>query len=105
MFKLASNIKCWICLERSTIVREVFYAEDGSILGCTENEVSPNGRSLHELTADIEAFASVVHKPVLTLNDIPRVEKKLQRNREDKNNLSHEQVLAELGLSRSQAIG
>ena len=91
--------------EGDYIVREVFYAEDGSILGCTENEVSPNGRSLAELTLDIEAFASAVRKPVLTLDDIPTVEKKLQPNREPKNNLSHEQVLAELGLSRSQAIG
>jgi hypothetical protein len=30
------------------VIREVFYTEDGEILGCTENPVEPFGRTLTE---------------------------------------------------------
>ncbi len=83
-------------------IREVFYAKDGSILGCTENEVSPTGRSLAELSEDMEAFTSALSKPVLTVADIPKIEKDWKRDRNGENHLSHEQVLAELGLERSE---
>ena len=91
--------------EGDYVIREVFYAEDGSILGCTESEVSPTGRTLVELTEDIEAFATALHKPALTLADIPISEKKIEGDREGKNNLSHDRLLSELGLTRSKAIG
>ncbi len=80
------------------IVREVFYAEDGSILGCTENAVEPWGRSLEELTRDLESFQEALTLPVLTLADIPDAEMKQERRQERSNNLSHEQLMAELGL-------
>jgi hypothetical protein len=51
------------------IIREVFYAEDGSILGCTKNPVEPSGRSLEELARDIESFKEALTLPVLTLPD------------------------------------
>lgn len=49
----------------------MFYAENGSILGCTENAVEPLRRTLEELAKDIEYFKQALEKPVLTLADIP----------------------------------
>ena len=81
------------------VIREVFYEEDGSILGCTESAVEPWGRSLEELARDIESFKEALMLPVLTLADIPDGETKQERSNERSNNISHEQLLAELGLS------
>ena len=81
------------------VIREVFYEEDGSILGCTESAVEPWGRSLEELARDIESFKEALMLPVLTLSDIPDGETKQERSNERSNNISHEQLLAELGLS------
>ena len=80
------------------IIREVFYAEDGSILGCTENAVEPWGRSLEELTRDLESFQEALTLPVLTLADIPDGEMKQERRQERSSNISHEQLMAELRL-------
>ena len=30
------------------VIREVFYGEDGAVLGCTENAVEPYGSTLEE---------------------------------------------------------
>jgi len=79
------------------IIREVFYAENGEILACTENAVEPWGRSPEELAKDIESFQEALMLPVLTLADIP-TDRSYQKN-EGKNNISREQLMAELGLS------
>jgi hypothetical protein len=55
------------------IIREVFYAEDGSIVGCTANAVEPFGSTLEELAQSIEDFKAALTLPVLSLNDIPGV--------------------------------
>jgi hypothetical protein len=79
------------------IIREVFYEEDGSILGCTENAVEPFGRSLEELAENIEWFKEALKLPVLTSADIPCVMEK--NNKKDRSeNISHKQLVAELGL-------
>lgn len=78
------------------IIREVFYGEDGEILGCTENAVEPWGRSQVELAREIEAFKAALALPVLTLADIPVGEGKQKRDRTQ--NISHEQLLVELDL-------
>lgn len=85
------------------IIREVFYAEDGAILGCTENAVEPWGRTLEELAREIEAFKEALALPILTLADIPAGETKQERKRERSNNISHKQLMAELGLSHPSA--
>lgn len=83
------------------VIREVFYAEDGSILGCTENAVESWGRSLEELARDIESFKEALTLPVLTLADIPDGETKQERSQKRSNNISHEQLIAQLSLSHS----
>jgi hypothetical protein len=79
------------------IVREVFYDDDGSILGCTEDAVEPFGRSLEELAEDLESFKAALALPVLTLADIP-CGTRIERQKDRSDNVSHEQLVAELGL-------
>lgn len=79
------------------IIREVFYGEDGTIISCTENAVEPIGQSLEALAKDIEAFQEALTLPVLTLADIPISTSKKCHDERDKN-ISHEQLMAELGL-------
>ena len=79
------------------IIREVFYAEDGSIISCTQNAVEPIGQSLEALAKDIKAFQEALTLPLLTLADIPISTTKM-RHYERHNNISHEQLMAELGL-------
>ncbi|WP_318701826.1 hypothetical protein [Roseofilum sp. SID2] len=87
------------------VIREVFYAEDGSILGCTENEVCPTGRSLQELTEDLQLFRAALTQPVLRVSDVPLYSKQREDRKTEKKTISHEQVLAQLGLSEFPAIG
>jgi hypothetical protein len=46
------------------IIREVFYDEQGVILGCTADAVEPIGRSLVELTEDIGSFQAALTLPI-----------------------------------------
>ncbi len=79
------------------IIRSVTYDENGAMVGCTENEVAPVGRSLKELAEDIKSFKEALALPVLTLADMPCAPKKT-RKRDRSKNLSIEQVRATLGL-------
>lgn len=81
------------------VVREVFYDDQGAILGCTANGVEPWGESLEALIGDIEAFKAATLLPVLTLADVPVDGKKQDRQRNRSRNLSHDQLLARLGIS------
>ena len=78
------------------IIREVFYNETGSILGCTEKAVEPLGSSLAELAEDLESFKAALALPVLTLAEIPCC---LRKEAQANGNISHEQLVAELGLN------
>ena len=80
------------------IIREVFYEEDGSILGVTEKAVEPFGRSLAELTASLQLLQAALTLPVLTLADIPS-EPKQKRKKDRSKYIAHEQLKAELGLT------
>lgn len=53
------------------IIREVFYAEDGTILGCTADAVEPFGRTLEELAQSIDEFKAALNLPLLTVHDMP----------------------------------
>ncbi|MEM6252851.1 MAG: hypothetical protein AAF821_08010 [Cyanobacteria bacterium P01_D01_bin.156] len=81
------------------IIREVYYDEKGAILSCTVNAVEPWGESLDALLKDIEDFKAATLLPILTLADVPveGIRKKRQRNRAQ--NVSHEQLLAKLGIT------
>lgn len=80
------------------VIREVFYAEDGSIVTCTANPVEPFGSTLEELSEAIEDFKKALELPVLTLSDIPSSHPELERRRSAKG-IPLEDVLAELGLT------
>lgn len=82
------------------IIREVFYDEQGQILGCTADAVEPIGRSLAELTEDIRAFQAALDLPVLTLADMPP-EPQARAPRDRSQNRSLEAVLQELNHDAS----
>jgi hypothetical protein len=78
------------------IIREVFYAEDGSIIGCTDDAVEPSGRSLTELARDIECFRQALALPTLTLDDIPTYRQPIE-SRQHQDSVQ-DQLLAAFGL-------
>ena len=86
------------------IIREVFYEADGAIAGCTENAVEPWGKSLEELAKNIEWFKEALTLPVLTLADIPESLRKSESKQEQSGNISHEQLMAELGLAEASTV-
>jgi hypothetical protein len=77
------------------VIREVIYAEDGSIITCTESPVEPVGETFEALAADIVSFQEALHLPVLRLEDIPEVVAHRQVRQQGANS-SIEQLLAEL---------
>jgi hypothetical protein len=80
------------------IIREVFYAEDGAILGCTANAVEPYGRTLEELSQTLADFQSALALPVLTLEDIPQPAA-LPERKVGSRTISSEQLRKQLGLA------
>ena len=83
------------------VIREVFYAEDGSIVGCTANAVEPFGSTLEELAQSIDDFRAALALPVLTLKDIPKSSPELATQKNGKIT-SHEQLRIQLGLHNAQ---
>ena len=82
-------------------IREVFYAEDGSIISCTADAVEPFGSTLEALAQSIEDFKAALALPVLTLKDIPESSPELEKRRNGKT-ISHEQLRAQLGLDDTE---
>ncbi|NJO39382.1 MAG: hypothetical protein HC769_02390 [Cyanobacteria bacterium CRU_2_1] len=91
------NYRVFLEVDGSYVIREVFYAEDGSILGCTENAIEPYGQSLEELAKDIEWFKEALTFPILKLSDIP-TPTKIRSDRSHNNTISHQQLMVELCL-------
>lgn len=85
------------------VVREVFYAEDGSIIGCTANAVEPFGRSIEELTASIMDFQKALALPVLTLAEMPQPAMPPKKRMHGRT-LSSADVRARLGLSAPSSV-
>jgi hypothetical protein len=83
------------------VIREVFYAEDGTIISCTANAVEPFGRTLKELAQSIDDFKAALALPVLTLKDIPEAAPTLDKQKNE-STLSHEQLRRQLGLNDAQ---
>ncbi|MEQ9360053.1 hypothetical protein [Coleofasciculus chthonoplastes] len=80
------------------IIREVFYTEDGSITACSAKAVEPSGRTFQELVEDIQSFQEALKLPALTLKDIPDGKLKQKRKSRSSQNISHQQLMIELGL-------
>ncbi len=85
------------------IIREVFYAEDGSILGCTAHAVEPFGSTLEELAESIAEFQAALALPVLTLADMPQPTMPRKKSAPART-ISSADVRALLGLSDSSTI-
>lgn len=86
------------------VIREVFYDEDGAITGCTEDAVEPAGDSLAELARDLEHFKEALRLPVLTLAEVDAEIAKLPpRSSQKELTISHEELVAKLGLQSTQA--
>jgi hypothetical protein len=83
------------------VIREVFYAEDGSVAGCTANAVEPFGSTLEELAQSLEDFKASLTLPILTLNDIPE-SSPARETRKNGQTISHEQLRVQLGLTNTQ---
>lgn len=52
-------------------VHEVYYYEDGRLMGCTEKGVAPMGETSEMLLEEIERFVAAFTKPILTEEDFP----------------------------------
>lgn len=61
--------------------------------------MEPWGKSLEELAKNIEWFKEALTLPVLTLADIPEPLRKSESKQERSGNVSHEALMAELGLA------
>lgn len=83
------------------VIREVFYGENGLILGCTAEAVEPSGRSLTELARDLESFMDALTLPTLTLEDIPTYRQPVDCQPARRMAVPQEQLLAELSLAYS----
>jgi hypothetical protein len=82
------------------VIREVFYDQDGAIVGCTANAVEPFGRTLDELAQTLEEFQAALALPILTLNDIPKLSAQPEQKRQVET-VSHEHLRSQLGLGQS----
>jgi hypothetical protein len=80
------------------VIREVFYAEDGSIIGCTENPVEPFGRTLEELAGSISDFQAALSLPTLTVADVPEPAMPQKRAKSGQT-ISSAEIRAQLGLN------
>lgn len=81
------------------VIRSVTYDENGEIVGCTQDEVAPVGRSIEELVQDIKSFQEALELPVLTVDEVPSNSKR-KRTSDRSTNLTVDQVRAELGLDK-----
>ena len=83
------------------VIREVFYSEDGAILGCTANAVEPYGRTLEELAQTLADFQSALALPVLAVGDIPQPAT-VPEHKRGARTVSSEQLRAQLGLNSTR---
>lgn len=83
------------------VIREVFYGDNGSILGCTADAVEPSGRSLNELARDLASFMDALKLPILRLEDIPTYRQSIDCQPTRRMAVPQEQLLAELSMAYS----
>jgi hypothetical protein len=79
------------------IIREVFYHDDGSILGCSADAVEPYGQSLDELARTLDDFQAALTLPVLTEADLPQSGEPVQVEAR-RATVRHEDIRSVLGL-------
>ncbi|MFN8505119.1 hypothetical protein [Kouleothrix sp.] len=88
--------------EHDYVIREVFYADDGTILGCTAEAVEPFGQSIDELARSIEDLKAALKLPVLTFDDIPQSDAG-EQSRKGGSTVRQEDIRATLGLENASA--
>lgn len=86
------------------LIREVFYDNDGRILGCTEDAVTPFGQSIDELAQNIEWFKEALDLPVLTVAevDVAIQEEIVRAASRPRKTISHAELLVKLGLDTDE---
>lgn len=83
------------------VIREVFYGEDGAIIGCTTNPVEPFGQTVEELRKSLIDFQEALTHPVLTTADVPQQTMSRQKTMK-RHTISSADVRAQLGLAPSK---
>lgn len=80
------------------VIREVFYAEDGSVVTCSKDPVEPFGETIEELARDLESIQAALTMPILTSGDVPGTHPELERLLHGKG-VALDDVMAELDLA------
>ena len=82
-------------------IREVFYERDGTILAYSKSPVVPKGASLADLTQEIKWLQEALTLPVLTVASLEAqvAAQPPKPHRESRPSISHEELVAKLGLS------
>ena len=82
------------------VIREVFYGEDGVIIGCTTNPVELFGQTIEELRKSLIDFQEALTHPILTIADVPQPTMLHQKTMK-RHTISSADVRAQLGLAPS----
>lgn len=81
------------------IIREVFYDENGAILGCTKDAVEPMGKSLEELAQELCAFRDALELPILTVAEVDAaVAAQPIKTKQGHKTISHAELVKKLGF-------
>jgi len=60
-------------------IRQIFYKEDGTIYGMSEDKISIEGFELDEITMELESLLKALEKPIIELS----IHNKIKKNPED----------------------
>jgi hypothetical protein len=51
-------------------MREVYYDDDGTIIGWTEDPIAPFGNTTEEIIVELDRMSEACHKPVLQESEL-----------------------------------
>jgi uncharacterized protein (DUF433 family) len=87
-------------------IREVFYERDGQMIAYGATPVTPTGGSLNELTQELAWLVEALASPILTIAEADaEIAKHPPRPKQTGKNISHEELVAKLGLTASLGNG
>ncbi|TAF52960.1 MAG: hypothetical protein EAZ61_07375 [Oscillatoriales cyanobacterium] len=84
--------------EGDLAIREVFYDETNTIIGCTDTPIEPFGQTIDELRQCLADLQAALDRPILQLSDIPEPEPTPTKLSPDA--LSADDIRQQLGLDR-----
>lgn len=84
-------------------IREVFYEQDGRMIAYGAAPLAPAGGSLNELTQELAWMVEALAAPVLAIEEVDaEIAKHPPRSRRSSKTISHEELVAKLGLPSEQ---